>query len=163
ADGTPKFRQAYYRQDAKDVVAAFHDVSEALRMWDSRSPSDLEWFETSLQATPTYSDDNRAWEVVDCKTLRELEAHFGSDFSDFMTMALEGQGSIIVVGPLKGGSEAATAVMLVDTYSNEPCISRFVTKHGQELQEGAQLLALQHVNQALAHLRDQEMLNSLSM
>jgi len=64
-----------------NFVKSVAEVKEALRLWDSRTPGALEWFDTSLNVLPTYSDSERAWEVVDCHTLRDLALEYDTDLS----------------------------------------------------------------------------------
>lgn len=142
-----------------NFVKSIEEIKEALRLWDSRTPGALEWFDTSLNVLPTYSDSERAWEVVDCHTLRDLALEYDTDLSEYMTAALEGRGNVVVVSPIKGGTEGSKAIVLVETNDNEPRVASYVTRHGTKLSDEHGTLALQHVSKGL-QLAEEQSLNA---
>lgn len=150
---------------ADDFVAAMTDVKEALRMWDARSENVVEWFDTSLQQMPTYSTSERAWEIVDCRTLRQISDEYDTDLTQFMTAALEGSGNIIVVSPIGEDSKNSKAVALVEVHDGEPRIKSAVTKRGVPMTAEHAELALNHVRSALSltQEKDQEFELTLGM
>lgn len=144
-----------------NFVKSVAEVKEALRLWDSRTLGALEWFDTSLNVLPTYSNTERAWEVVDCHTLRDLALEYDTDLSEYMAAALEGRGSIVVVSPIKGGTEGSKAIVLVETNDNEPRIATYVTRYGTKLSDHHVTIALHHVSKGLQLAEDKILISTL--
>jgi hypothetical protein len=146
-----------------NFVRSIKDVKEGLRLWDSRTPGTLEWLDTSLNIPPTYSESERAWEVVDCHTLRDLALEYDIDLSEYMTFALEGRGNIIVISPIKGGTEGSKAIVLVDTNENEPRVATYVTRHGTKLSDEHLMIALRYVSKGLQLAEEQSLIPTFGL
>lgn len=146
-----------------NFIKSVAEVKEALRLWDSRTPGALEWLDTSLNVLPTYSKSERAWEVVDCHTLRDLALEYDTDLSEYMATALEGRGSIVVISPIKGGTEGSKAIVLVETNDNEPRVATYVTRYGTKLSDDHVTIALHHVSKGLQLAEEKSLISTFVM
>lgn len=157
------FKESGVYVSAEKFVENLDGVKEVLRMWDNRSQTALEWFDTSLQSSPTYRGSERAWEIVDCRTLRAIAMEYDADLTSFMTAALEGNGNVIVVSPIDRDAIESKVVALVDLHEGEPRICNVATRHRSAITPEQKALILDHVSNALEMKREFELEMSLDI
>lgn len=157
------FKETGVYVSAEKFVENLDGVKEVLRMWDNRSQTALEWFDTSLQSSPTYRGSERAWEVVDCRTLRAIAVEYDTDLTSFMTAALEGNANVIVVSPNDKDAIASKVVALVDLHEGEPRICDVATRHRTAITPEQKALILDHVSNALEMKREFELEMSIDI